>query len=81
MACAGDKPAQYLVALHYDRGEGVERDKVQAVKWYSLAHPEWPEAVLGKQMTPSEIAEAKRLVAEWRPNQAGCDARLVRTAN
>ena len=83
MACAGDRPAQYLVAQYYDRGEGVERDRIQAFKWYSLAEPAWPEAIqhfkdkLGKQMTLSEIAEAESLAAEWKPNQAGCETTIA----
>ena len=83
MACAGARPAQYLVAQYYDRGEGVERDRIQAFKWYSLAEPAWPEAIqhfkdkLGKQMTLSEIAEAERLAREWKPDQAGCETRDV----
>ena len=87
LACEGNAPAQYLVAQYYGMGEGVAPNRVQAFKWYSLAEHEWPEAIqyfkdkLRQEMTLSEIAEAERLVAEWQPNQAGCDASPVRTAN
>lgn len=77
-ACTGDKSAQYVVAQFYDRGEGVERNEVEAYKWYTLTEADWPEPIiyfkdrLEREMTSSEIAEAERLAAAWRPNQAGC---------
>ena len=79
IACGGHTPAQYVIAQYYDRGEGIERNKVEAFKWYSLAEPEWPEAIqfykekLRQEMALSEIAEAESLAAEWKPNQAGCE--------
>jgi hypothetical protein len=36
---------------------------------------------LANEMTPSEVAEAKRLVAEWKPNSAQCDEWTSPTAN
>ena len=84
-ACAGDKLAQFSVADHYANGKVVERDNVQAFKWYSLSELQWsdadqffPDAIqylkneLRQKMTLPEIAEAERLAAEWKPNQAGC---------
>ena len=33
----GDPEAQFIVGLIYDRGDGVERDATQALKWYQEA--------------------------------------------
>ena len=49
----------------------------QAYLWYSLAseaghaHGNWTR--LTQEMTPAQIAEAERLVAEWEPNPAECE--------
>jgi TPR repeat protein len=70
----GDSPAQYSLALIYDRyaGEGLQLNKVEAWKWYVLAEGgAVPEGGFFKEleavMTPAELAEARRLVAEWKP--------------
>ncbi len=78
-ACGGDKLAQFVVAKSYDSGEGIERDRVEAYKWYTLAESEWPESNnfkdrLRRQMTLAEIVEAERHAAEWRPGN--CEAEL-----
>jgi hypothetical protein len=57
----------------YDEGQGVPHDIVQAYKWYSLAamNGDKPAAELrdasAKEMTPAQIAEAQKLVQEWKP--------------
>ncbi|MFB3844187.1 MAG: tetratricopeptide repeat protein [Candidatus Cloacimonadaceae bacterium] len=33
----GDATAQYILGAHYFKGEGVDRDYKEAVKWYRLA--------------------------------------------
>ncbi len=33
------------------------------------------------QMTPTEIAEAERLVREWKPDPASCEIEKARTEN
>ena len=93
-ACMGDRLAQYSVAQYYASGEGAERDKVQAFKWYSLSEAQWSDAdqffgdaiqyikkELRQGMTASEITEAERLATEWKPNQAGCDTKSVRASD
>jgi TPR repeat protein len=67
------KTAQYNVGIWYHLGQYVERDRVAAYLWYSLAaaqdHYDATEerAVLVKQMSSEEIAEAEQRVRDWRP--------------
>jgi len=61
----------------YYEGKGVPEDNVQAHKWYNLAASRSKEKVhdqsvqyrnfIEKQMTPAQVAEAKRLAREWKP--------------
>ena len=67
----GHAPAQTNLGLMYYNGQGVARDYVRAYMWVSLAALQnEPNAVkdrdmIAKNMTPAQIAEAKRRVAEW----------------
>ena len=69
----GDGGGQNHVGLMYFKGEGVPRDLVQAYKWAWLAAEQGLEQailaleILEHEMTPLEVAEAKRLAREWRP--------------
>ncbi|NWF73766.1 MAG: sel1 repeat family protein [Nitrospirae bacterium] len=69
----GEAVAQTKIAIMYDEGQGVPQDIVQGYKWYSLAatNGDKPAAELrdasAKQMTPAQIAEAQKLVREWKP--------------
>ncbi len=63
---------------------------VQAYKWFKLAKVNDGEGslnttqhlniiigsitVLSRKMAPDQLAEAERLVAEWEPNPAECEA-------
>ncbi len=76
----GDGSAMMGLAGLYEQGRGVAKDPVQARKWYVLASvddgeydAEMPvrakkaaEALAGK-MTPAQIAQADKLVAEFKP--------------
>ena len=68
--------AQYALGNIYSGGTGIAQDHVQAYMWYSIAAAhtgeEWLAAIAGTnrdvlaaRMTPADIAEAKRLAAEW----------------
>jgi TPR repeat protein len=62
--------AQYRLGMMYAEGQGVPQDYVQAFKWIDLtasqgATHDW----LSKKMTPAQIAEAQRLVREWKPKR------------
>ncbi|MDH5580169.1 MAG: sel1 repeat family protein [Betaproteobacteria bacterium] len=69
----GEALAQTKIAIMYDDGQGVPHDLVQAYKWYSLAATNGDKPapllrdLLAKQMTPAQIAEAQKLVSEWKP--------------
>ncbi len=64
--------AQHALALMYENGWGVSRDYVAADKWYTLAAKGGVSNgdELEKKMTSAQIAEAKKLVAEWKPTSA-----------
>jgi hypothetical protein len=52
---------------------------VEAYKWYGLAMGNGNERAaelrhsISGQMTPDQIAEAERLLANWRPNPDECE--------
>lgn len=69
----GEALAQTKLAIMYDDGNGLPKDKVQAYKWLSLAATNGDKPapmlrdLLAKEMTPAQIAEAKKLASEWDP--------------
>ncbi len=70
--------ASYAVGNFYRSGLGpVTQDPVKAYLWYTLAGPagnvQSNKDKLAADMTPAQISEAERLVAEWKPNSAECE--------
>ncbi|MBI5821895.1 MAG: protein kinase [Verrucomicrobia bacterium] len=69
----GERFSQLHLGSYYRYGEGVHKDHVQAHKWFSLAAAQgfdWVREYLDeieKEMTPEQIAEAKRLAREFKP--------------
>lgn len=69
----GNDLAQRRLGQMYERGEGVQQDYVKAYMWYSLGSANGVEAgarlrdALAKRMEPDQIAEAQKLVREWKP--------------
>jgi hypothetical protein len=65
--------AQANLGAMYSRGKGVPEDLVRAHMWFTLASAQGSlDAQKGldsitREMTPDQIAEAQRLVKEWRP--------------
>jgi TPR repeat protein len=65
--------AQYKLGRCYDEGKCVEKNYVEAYKWFTLALNQDvtdAEQCLGSiksLMTPEQIAEAQRLVCEFKP--------------
>jgi TPR repeat protein len=66
----------------YAQGQGVPQDLVQAYMWLSLAISRYPAseaedrnlasqnlAVIASEMTPAQLAEAQRLVRDWRSSE------------
>ena len=68
--------AQFLLGMAYLKGQNFAHDSVQAEMWLRLAAAhggEFYQSQLGeaeKQMTPDQIAQAKALVAAWKPKVA-----------
>jgi TPR repeat protein len=79
--------AQHEVGRYYGWGiEPVQRDQVEGYKWLSLAEASGEKSAmqidaLAKSMTPDQIAEAERLVAEWEPDPAECELEPMQSAN
>jgi TPR repeat protein len=74
----GNALAQIRLARMYAEGPGLARDDVQAYKWFAVAAMRGADsyartnAAKGRdaaamKMTPAQIAEAERLVREWKP--------------
>ena len=71
----GNIRAQYSLGVMYEAGQGVSQDSVQAYLWYDLAAslPSVEQElsiknrdIVASQMTPEDLAEAQRLIREWR---------------
>jgi TPR repeat protein len=67
------RDAQVNIGTCYALGAGVKKDYVEAYKWYSLALAQGEEVVrknftiLAGLMTTDQIAEAQKLVREFKP--------------
>jgi TPR repeat protein len=71
----GDRDAQHNLGLKYRDGIGVPKNPVAAYVWLSLAASQGERFAeksrndLQESMTPAQIAEAQKLVAEWKPKK------------
>ena len=71
----GDRDAQHNLGLKYGDGNGVPKDAVAAYVWLSLAASQGERFAeksrndLQKTMTPAQLVEAQKLVAEWKPKK------------
>jgi len=71
----GYASAQGNLGVMYTVGQGVTRDYVQAHMWLNLAVAQGNKQAaknrdgVVKRMTPTQIAEAQRLAAKWRPRR------------
>jgi TPR repeat protein len=74
----GNALAQIRLARMYAEGPGLARDDVQAFKWFAVAMMRGSDsyartnATKGRdaaamKMTPAQVADAERLVREWKP--------------
>jgi TPR repeat protein len=82
-ALQGQPNAQYKLGILYVNGNGVSRDFVQAYMWLTLSTRHvagsGSEAVrqrnmLAARMSSSQIADAKKLVRDWRPMRFDTEA-------
>jgi TPR repeat protein len=64
---------QQNLAAMYFTGQGVAQDYVQAHMWWNLsaaqgdANAAKQRDLVAAKMTPAQIAEAQKLVREWKP--------------
>ena len=69
----GNDRAQRRLGLLYERGDGVHQDYVQAYMWYKLGAAKGGASAvrmrdeLAVRMTSDQLAEANKLVREWKP--------------
>jgi TPR repeat protein len=72
LAEQGNEDAQYSVGMMYQKGQGVEEDKVKAHMWYDLASRDGDKDAaadrdaLEHDMTPDQIASAKQAASQWK---------------
>jgi uncharacterized protein len=77
-ARANEGRSQRKLARFLQAGKGLARDPVQAYAWLSLALDgdtgHWfdkeEREELAAMLTPAQLAEGRRLAAQWRPGQA-----------
>jgi len=80
----GHPDARYRLALVFEHGqEGFDKDYVKAYVWYVLAAQSgsyWGETnarrIASEHLTPGDLVEARRKVAEWRPGDCATDLGL-----
>ena len=71
----GDAEAQINLGYMYAKGEGVPESQVDAYFWWNLAAAQGiagaktNKAIIEKQMTREQIAEAQRRSAAWKPKK------------
>ncbi len=87
-AHSGFAGAQLSLGVRYKYGYGgVQSDAELSYLWSALAAKNGMAGAtnfvdrLRANMTPDQIAEAERLVTEWKPNPAECDVEVVSTGN
>ena len=74
LAEQGDASAQHNLGVLYDNGLGVPLDKVRAYMWFTLSAAQGRDGaaafrdLIARRMSPEQIAEAQKLVQEWKPN-------------
>ncbi len=82
-ALQGQPHAQYKLGILYVNGNGVPRDFVQAYLWLSLSarHVAGTGSEAARQrdlvaarMTSTQLADAKKLVRNWRPTRFETEA-------
>jgi hypothetical protein len=81
MAAAKGNPDAFLgLGVMYELGQGVPKDRVESVKWLTLASERFPQGpdrnrimsaleTLKKQMSDDEIAQAQKMVGDWKAGQ------------
>ena len=69
----GHAVAKLHLGVMYAEGRGVPQDYVLAHMWFSLAAAQGEKravetlAMVEQRMTPAQIAEAQKLIRDWKP--------------
>ena len=69
----GEAIAQSMLGLMYEQGQGVPQNYAMAHMWFNLASAAGEQLgsknrdIIASKMTASQIAEAQRLAADWKP--------------
>ena len=67
LAEAGNAKAQHLIGVMYHRGQGVARNSVRALAWFSVAAKQGDNDAkakmqeISKSMTPDELSQAREM--------------------
>lgn len=68
----GELNSQFYMGTMYEKGQGITKDYVRALMWYSIAESNddyeknWEQEQIKKKMTPSQIKKALSLTREWK---------------
>jgi TPR repeat protein len=71
----GHAIAQTNIGLAYRFGQGVTKDPVLALMWFNLSAAQGYKGAaeelkeIASEVTPAQVAEAQKLVKEWKPKQ------------
>jgi TPR repeat protein len=85
----GDSSAQYWLGTMHEEGEGIPQNDILAYKWLSLSAQSVPASagyerehrdIVAARMTPEQLAEAQKLVREWKPPNDAHFAANLRTS-
>lgn len=71
----GVKDSQVNLGILYTQGMGVERDIIEAYKWFSIAGKAGDQDATEKRdtiaraMQPEQLEEARKLISKWKPSK------------
>lgn len=87
LANQGNADAQLMLGDMYANGQGVDKDPVEAYKWYDIASgnglksAETSRDKIAQQMNADEITEAKKLADEWKPGLTDTPEKKITEVN
>lgn len=64
----GNAEAQQNLGILYQEGKGVPSNHVEAAKWFHIAGSNANAEAIEKNLTNEQIAEARKLAADWVSN-------------
>ena len=73
------RPRSGSLGVMYAVGQGVPQDLARVHMWFSLAAAQGDESatknqdISARRMTPAQIAQAQKLVREWKPKSGMSD--------